>query len=534
MERRNFIGTCAGAAAGMVMGGLARSAQKRPNIVIIMADDMGFSDLGCYSSEIDTPNIDGLAARGMRFTHFYNAARCCPTRASLLTGLYPHQAGMGHMAEGISRDPAYQGYLKEECITIAEALGGRAGYHTLMAGKWHVGAGEGHWPVDRGFEEYFGILGGACNYFRPGRLAKLARNDELVEPGEGFYTTDAFTDHAIDFIREYSQKDGKPYFLYLAYNAPHWPLHAKPEDIEKYRGRYLRGWDFFRQERYERQLEMGLIDEGWPISRRDRATPAWKMLTRGRQEKMAHKMAVYAAMVDCLDQNVGRLLEVIEQTGGLENTLIMFLSDNGACHEWGPFGVDKIPGRGADTGASGPIGSADSYASYGRGWSNLGNTPFRLHKHWTHEGGISTPLITHWPRVIKHKGLIVNQPGHVIDLMATCLDAAGVSYPSTYKSNTIIPLEGKSLVPIFKGRMREGHEAIYWEHEGNRAVRMGKWKLVSDHPFGWRLYDMESDRTELNNLARQNPGIVREMSKKYHTWAKSCGVKWWPYGIVAL
>jgi len=533
MDRRDFLKTAgAGMSIAAPLKGLGRTAPApRPNIVLVMCDDMGFSDVGCYGAEIDTPNINGLAGRGLKFSQFYNAARCCPTRASLLTGLYPHQAGVGHMSEALTRDPAYQGYLRSESVTIAEALG-RAGYHALMAGKWHVGRAEGEWPVDRGFDEYFGILGGACNYYDPGPLATLARNHEKVEAGEDFYSTDAFTDYAIDFINEYNDKDTEPYFLYLAYNAPHWPLHAKPEDIDKYRDRYLDGWDALRRERYERQLELGLIDESWPLSKRDRATPPWNALTRRKKEKLAHKMAVYAAMVDCVDQNVGRLLRAIEGTGELSNTLIMFLSDNGACHEWTALGVDYILGYNARMIAPGPLGTAESFASYGRGWSNVGNTPFRLHKHWTHEGGIATPFIAHWPGAIQPGGM-TDQVGHVIDVMATCLDAAGAEYPDDFNGNDITPLEGKSLLPVFQGGAREGHESICWEHEGNRAIRMGDYKLVSDHPAGWSLYDLVADRTEQRDLAAQNKGLVREMKAKHRAWSKRCGVKPWPLGLIA-
>jgi arylsulfatase len=330
MDRRDFLKTMGAGGALLSMPGAGRAGSsgpaERPNIVLIMADDMGYSDLGCYGSEIETPNLDGLAEDGLKFTQFYNAARCCPTRASLLTGLYPHQAGVGHMVDDRGA-PGYRGHLNRQCVTIAEALK-RGGYHTLMAGKWHVGHGEGMWPVDRGFDEHFGILQGATNYFNPAPRSLLARNRELVEAGQDFYTTDDFTDYAIQFMEDYHGRNGAPFFLYVAYNAPHWPLHARPEDIEKYEGRYMKGWDALREERQQRQLSMGLVDPEWPLSRRDKKAPAWNKVSADKKREMAHKMAVYAAMVDCMDRNIGRVVESVRKTGRMDNTLIMFLSDN--------------------------------------------------------------------------------------------------------------------------------------------------------------------------------------------------------------
>jgi arylsulfatase len=499
----------------------AGSGASRPNLVIIMADDMGYSDLGCYGGEIATPNLDRLARQGLRFSSFYNCARCCPTRASLLTGLYPHQAGVGHMTDE-RKQPGYAGHLSRNCVTLAEALA-PAGYHTLMTGKWHVGRKQGMWPCDRGFERYFGMLIGSNTYFYP---KQLVLDRELVDPGEGFYTTDAFTDYAIEFIRSCRQKDDAPFFLYLAYNAPHWPLHAKPEDIAKYEDRYLGGWDELREERYARMIELGVIDSRWSLSPRDRGTPSWKTVPPGRRQKMARKMAVYAAMVDCMDQNIGRFLAFLEQQGLADNTLVMFLADNGACHEYWAYGMDWIPTTGGIKQAFGEIGSPHSQVSYGRGWSNACNTPFRLHKHWTHEGGIATPFIAAWPGVIAPSGF-TPEPAHVIDLMATCLEAAGASYPGEYNGNPITPLEGKSLLPLFAGRAWDGHEALFWEHEGNRAVRQDEWKLVSDYPGGWELFNLVEDRTEMVNLASQNPERVRSMGDLYQTWADRVGVIPW-------
>ena len=507
-NRREFL-ALAGAGAG------AAAAPRRPNIILIMADDMGFSDLGCYGSEIRTPNLDRLARGGLRFTQFYNTARCCPTRASLLTGLYPHQAGIGHMVANRGT-PAYQGYLNDRCVTIAEAIRG-GGYHALMAGKWHVGEERPHWPLDRGFERYFGLISGASNYWRLDKGRQMARDNEPYTPDSPkFYMTDAFTDNAVKFIGEYGRKPD-PYFLYLAYTSPHWPLHAWPEDIAKYRGKYMKGWDALRRERHERMIAMGIVDRKWPLTPRDPQAPAWETVTDKDERDL--RMAVYAAQIDRMDQNIGRVLAKVKELGQEDNTLILFLADNGGCAE------EKIKGE-----TNAPPGPADSFTSYGLPWANASNTPFRLYKHWVHEGGISTPLIAYWPSVIRKGGGLTSQPGHLVDLMATCLDAGGTPYPKTYKGREVTPLEGKSLLPIFQGRQRAGHEAIYWEHEGNRAVRQGKWKLVSRHPGNWELYDVAADRTEMRDLAGSNPAKVKELAAMYDAWAKRCGVMPWGRG----
>ena len=533
MDRRDFIKTAGLAGSALALSGAtgalpsdAGAAQGiRPNIILIMVDDMGYSDLGCFGSEIETPNIDRLAAGGIKFTQFYNCSRCCPTRASLLTVLYPHQAGIGHMTgpDFDYRGDGYNGRLNDGCVTIPEVLR-ETGYRTYMSGKWHLGEREGELPVDRGFEDYFGILKGVEHYFRP---RKLLRNREQIEPWEGFYTTDAFTDHAIERIRENHNEGNKPYFLYLAYNAPHYPLQAKPEDIEKYKKRYIDGWDRLRAERYGKMVETGIIDGKWALSERDREVPSWDKVPRVLRERMAQKMAVYAAMVDSVDQNIGRLLEAVKLTGQMGNTLILFLSDNGACSERGPWGFNNHVIQGGFDKKDGPLGSAKSFASYGRSWSNASNTPFRLHKHWTHEGGIATPLIAHWPSVIKNPGAVDRRRGHVIDIMSTCLGVAGASYPTSRRGIEITPMEGKSIAPAFEDKPRDEHEIIAWEHEGNRALRRGKWKIVSKHPHKWELYDLEADRTELNNLAKIERPRVEKMAGAYKEWARRCGVKRW-------
>lgn len=529
MNRRQFLQLTAAAGVSSVLPKWLPAARaqsrdaKRPNIVLIMADDMGFSDIGCYGGEVHTPNLDGLAEGGLRFTQFYNGARCCPTRASLLTGLYAHQAGIGHMV-GDRGYPAYQGYLNDRCVTIAEALK-PAGYRTLMSGKWHVGEARPHWPTDRGFDRYFGLISGGANYFDPtkakakGVRRKMALDDQPYEPPkEGFYMTDAFSDHAVKFIDRYG-RDEKPFFLYLPYTAPHWPLHAWPEDIAKYKGKYLKGWDQLREQRRRRMVKMGIIRDTWKLTPRD--TQTWPWADEKDKELMDLKMAVYAAQIERMDYGIGRVLKKIKEIGAEKNTLVMFLADNGGCAEGGPKGFDN-----RKNGL--PPGGVDSYMSYGLSWANAGNTPFRRYKHWVHEGGIATPFIAYWPAVIEKGGALTREVGHIIDVMATCLDAAGAEYPRTHKGKELTPLEGKSLVPIFRDGRRRGHEAIFWEHEGNRAVRQGKWKLVSAHGGPWELYDLEADRTELNNLAGKHSKKVATLKGLYEAWAKRCGVQPWP------
>ncbi len=518
VTRRDFLATAGLAASACALPrAFGAGSEQRPNILVIMADDMGYSDIGCFGGEIHTPNLDALAAGGLRMTQFYNTARCCPSRASLLSGLYSHQTGVGWMAADWDK-PGYRGYLSDRCVTIAEVLR-PAGYTTLMAGKWHVGEERPHWPVDRGFDEYYGLVSGGSNYWRldPGRV--FARNDQaLVPDAPGFYLTDAFTDNALSFLDKYGGKQ-KPFFLYLAYTSPHWPLHAWPEDIQKYRGQYLIGWDELRRRRYQRMIEMGIVKKEWPLSPRDSVAPAWETLSEEKKRDMDLRMAIYAAQVDRMDQNIGRVVRKLRQLGQLDNTLILFLSDNGGCAEGGAFGFDR---------ATGPLGTAESYSSYGLAWANASNTPFRRFKHWVHEGGISTPLIAHWPAVIKACGETTDQPGHIIDLMATCVDVAGAHYPRERDGKQIVPLEGESLAPILREGQRKGHDALYWEHEGNRAVRQGDWKLVSRFPRHWELYNLRQDRTEQHDLAQAQPARVKEMVAMYVAWARRSQVLPWP------
>jgi arylsulfatase A-like enzyme len=534
LTRRSFLKMAIAAAAETAPTGMqAVVKSRRPNILLILADDMGFSDIGCYGSEIDTPNIDGIAQRGLRFTQFYNNARCCPTRASLLTGLYNHQTGIGLMTADLHL-PSYQGELNSECVTMAEVLK-PAGYHTLMCGKWHVAhddpeylSDKRDWPLQRGFERYFGTIAGAGSYYDP---YTLTQDNELIEPDEKeFYYTDAIARHASGLIREYAKK-AEPYFMYAAFTAPHWPLHAQPEDIAKYRERYKGGWDRVREQRHERQIAMGIVDAKWPLTPRDADVPAWA--DAQNKEWEAERMAVYAAQIDRLDRGIGKLLEAVRESGKEEDTLIFFLSDNGGCaeeltSEW------KLPYIPAKTRDGHPVrlgndpqvmpGPEDTYQSYGKPWANASNTPFRLYKHWIHEGGIATPLIACWPRAIHRHNTLTPQTGHIMDFMATVADVGEASYPTTYHGNAILPMEGLSLRPILEGRQRKEHDEICWEHMGNRAIRQRNWKLVSRYPDRWELYDMEADRTEMQNLAEAQPERAAAMKSRWEAWADRCHV----------
>ncbi len=538
----------------------------KPNIILIMSDDMGWSDLGCYGSEISTPNIDRLAKSGVRFTQFYNTARCCPTRATLLTGLYAHQAGIGHMMEDLGSD-AYRGDLNRRCVTIAEVLK-TAGYRTYMTGKWHVtkkvnpknDAERGNWPLQRGFDRFYGTIHGAGSFFDPN---SLARDNSLISPfadpeykSEEFYYTDAITDQATRFIGDHVRDHSdKPFFMYMAYTAPHWPMHAKAADIAKYKGKYDAGYDAIRTARYERLKSLGLIDAKSEMA--PQRGGAWQDVADREYELRC--MEVFAAMIDTLDQGVGRLVTELEKTKQFENTLILFFQDNGGCAEGMGRGAgsngsrqrsvvpslpklaaeylqpDMIPKQTRDgfpvrQGMGILPGGADTYHGYGEAWANVSNTPHREYKHWVHEGGISTPLIAHWPAGIpatRHNAL-ESQPAHLIDLMATCVNLAQANYLKEYQSESIQPMEGVSLVPAFSGKPLNRSQPIFWEHEGNRAIREGDWKLVKKHPGKWELYNISVDRVERHDLALQHADRVATMSKQWQTWAERVGVREWP------
>lgn len=488
---------------------------RRPDIIVILVDDMGFSDIGCYGGEIETPHLDRLAAGGLRFTQFYNAGRCCPTRASLLTGLDPHQVGIGHMTAPPGRplgiEGPYQGYLNDRCVTLAQVLK-PVGYHTLMVGKWHLGSDRREcWPLQRGFDRYYGGLSGAFNYFKPGGDRGMTRGNEPVETDETFYATTTFTEVAIEYIEEATRTDDRPFFLYLAYNAPHWPLNAREEDFRKYRGRYRDGWHALARRRFERQREMGLF--GDDVKPAPLIGPDWSSLPEKQRDDLDAIMAAYAGCIDSIDQNVGRLVARLEKLGRLENTLIFFLSDNGACQERGKFG------KGSEAMVLDPPLETVDGVAIGLYWANACNTPFRLYKHFVHEGGAATPMIAHWPAGIPagRRGSFVRQPGYLPDFMATCLELSGARYPLD------LPVSpGKSLVPLLRGSREPIHpEPLYWEHEGNAALRWGSWKLVREYRKPWELYDLSVDRTELDDLAGTRRDKLEQLVILWEAWARS-------------
>lgn len=536
----------------------AEEAVPRPNFIVILSDDMGYSDIGCYGGEIETPNLDRLARGGLRFTQFYNTGRCCPTRASLLTGLYPHQAGIGHMMED-KGSRGYRGNLNRECRTMAEVLR-TAGYRTYAVGKWHVTqhiAPEGpkkNWPRQRGFDRFYGMLSGAGSFFDP---YSLCRNNKRISPFADpeytpavYYFTDAISDHAVRYLRDHdSGYNDRPFFMYVTYTAAHWPMHALPEDIAKYEGRYDAGYAAVRKARLEKGTRLGVMESYQGVSPQ---AGDWQSVPDKRWE--AAGMEVYAAMVDRMDQGIGKIVTELERTGQLENTLVLYLQDNGGCAE----GMGRRPRKGRLNGPrpsqatlamvpddalcdemipsqtrdgfpvrQGPKvmpGAADTYIGYGKAWANVSNTPFREYKHWVHEGGISTPLVAHWPAGIGTRGEIRRQPSHLIDIAATLYDLAEAKYPQA-----ALPLEGVSLRAAFNNEPFQ-RAAIYWEHEGNRAVRVGNWKLVAKHNEPWELYRIDRDRTESDDLARDYKLKVRELEALYGAWSRRTHVEPWPVG----
>ncbi len=538
------------------------SAAPKPNIIVILSDDMGVSDIGCYGGEINTPTLDRLAANGLRFTQFYNTGRCCPTRASLLSGLYPHQAGVGHMMGDRGAD-GYRGEFSKNAVTIAEALK-PAGYSTYMAGKWHItkdvkgktDVALRNWPRQRGFDRFYGTIHGAGSFWDPNSLTRddsliTPENDAEYQPKNGFYYTDAISDNAVRYIKE-NDKD-KPFFLYVAYTAAHWPLHARETDIAKYKGKYDGGYDAIRQARFKRMQEIGMIGAESKLSP---TVGNWETLEN--KDVALRNMETYAAMVTSMDEGIGRIVKQLKDQDILDNTLILFMQDNGGCQEdflvnrrddgeraaapsagamsKDELQFDMVPKKSRDgfpmrLGPKVMPGPADTYNMYGINWANVSNTPFRLYKHFVHEGGSSSPLIVHWPAAVKAKGEWRKTPGHLIDVMATCMDVSGADYPKTHNGNEIKPMEGKSLVPVFNGKTID-RDALYWEHEKNCAIRVGKWKLVGsgvltdDGPdiSKWELYNMDEDRSELNNLAKSNPEMVQKLHDKYMAYCKRADV----------
>ncbi len=515
---------------------------KPANIILILADDMGYSDIGCFGSEIPTPNIDRIAREGVSFTQGYNCARCCPSRASLLTGLYPHQAGVGHMVTHLGYE-GYEGFLNQRCVTIAEALRA-SGYQTFLSGKWHVGGNyiirdPKTWapddprhpiPTGRGFDEFFGTLAGCGNYYNP---HTLMRNDAFISiEQDDFYYTDAISDEAVRMIDR--AVDGQqPFFLFVSYTAPHWPLHAREEDISRFEGRYQTGWDTLRMERYERLVESKLLDQKWKLSPRDEDSFAWETIRYTEWE--ARRMAVYAAQIFRMDLGIGRILAALERQAIDDKTMIMFMSDNGGCAEFlaedGFVQNLQYPmcnGKWAHVGNNPDIrpGPEDTYMSYDLPWANASNTPFRLFKHWVHEGGISTPILVRWP-VVGARSKYIPTPVHFIDIMPTCLEIAGATYPEEFHGNPIYPLPGESLVSYLRGEKTQRESPLFWEHEGNCAVRSDDWKLVKKFPGDWELYNFEQDRTELHDLSKKNPPLAKQLQQLYNEWAQALKIVPW-------
>ncbi|WP_146502556.1 arylsulfatase [Rubinisphaera italica] len=527
--------------------------RKQPNIILILADDLGYSDLGCYGGEISTPHIDSLAAGGVRFTQLYNSARCCPSRASLMTGLYPSQAGIGDFTTkkpNPKRGPGYLGRFNNECATLAEVLK-PVGYGCYYVGKWHMHPETG--PIKRGFDEFYGYTNDhshdqydADYYFR----LPDDRKKEIDPPAKDFYATDVFNEYALEFIRQ-GQASLKPWFLFLGHSSPHFPIQAPAERADKYETTYRRGWDVLREERYARMQELGLVNgDHWqltprsivPVDRDDIANgypgeqnPAWDELDQDRQYDLARRMAVFAAMVEGVDHGIGQIIDHLKSTNDFENTLILFLSDNGACYEWGPFGFDGKSRLGTTTLRTGDqlreIGGRGTHQSYGSAWANLGNTPFRLYKHFTHEGGISTPMIAHWPAGIEKNSNWVREPAHVMDIMPTLMEVAGATYPETLNDNSITPVEGTSLLPAMRGEHLP-ERAIGFDHQAAHAYRKGDWKAVyakrMPHELKWELYNLADDRCEMNDLAEVYPERLQEMVAEWEDWARHVGVIWKP------
>ncbi len=529
-----------------------RIVPKRPNIIIILADDLGFSDLGCYGGEIHTPNLDYLASRGLRFTNFYNTSRCCPSRTSLLTGLYNHNAGVGEMTTD-EHQPGYRGHITENAVTIAEVLKA-AGYQTAMSGKWHVSntvvqqtpreqlAWLNHqtehplfspieqYPTNRGFDRYFGNIWGVVDYFDPFSL--VSGTTPITTVPKDYYHSDAINDTAVTYIKGFKKTD-KPFFLYVAETAPHWPLMAKPADIAKYKDTYKAGWEAVRVARYNRLIKLGLMDaKNGPLSTRFKNDLDWKNNADSVWDAAA--MSVHAAMVDNMDQGIGRILNALRQTGQLDNTLIVFLSDNGASAEnaakYGP-GFDR-PSETRDgrkiiysVQKAALPGPETTYSSIGDRWANVANTPYRYWKEESFEGGIHTPMIAFWPNGLKVKGgSKTAQIGHVMDFMATFIEMAKTTYPKTYHENQISPIQGLSLIPIFNGKERKAHKALFNEHYGAKYVRYMGWKLVAGHvitggPKNWHLYHIDEDQTETNDLSSKFPDKVPELTHMWQDWA---------------
>ena len=529
----------------------------RPNIVTFLFDDMGFSDLGCFGGEIETPSIDALASGGFRATQFYNTARCCPARASLLTGLYPHQAGIGMM---VYRDygDGYRGGLNDRCVTLAEVLKD-SGYQTMLSGKWHAGHQPHMRPETRGFERFTGIYTHVDSYWKVLPGCEIYRDGELLmEAGrpvnpynseKEFYTTDFFTDTAIDYIDQAAEKPDIPFFLHVCHNAPHFPLEAPDHLIEKYRGRYLKGWDRLKEEKLERMKAMGIVGPGQKMARGtgfDQAEregfnfkppfdteeiPKWDEHNENQKEELDFRRAMYAAQIERLDENIGRVTEHLKKKELLDNTLILIMSDNGCSGELGFYGMNWPQYR---------ISNYEEWRtrggwsiSQGQCWASLSNTPLRKYKIFVHEGGIGSPFIAHWPKGISEPGRICSdQTFHLIDIMPTLCDVAGAVYPEERSGRRTTPVQGRSMVPWLtdSGKAEEAR-TLYWQHEVNAAIRQGNWKLVTSDdrkPDRWELYDLTEDRSESDDLSGDQPQRVEQMKAQWREWAENSDVLPWP------
>lgn len=541
---------------------MIHGAEKRPNLLIILADDLGWSDPGCYGGEIRTPNLDALADGGLRFTQTYTSARCVPSRASLLTGLYPHQAGLGWFTGCQVDTPGHKGRLSDHCVTLPEVLK-TAGYATLASGKWHV-AEPG--PVARGFDEFYGFVHGyAIDSWNPDMMVRLPEGRPQRHYAEGeYYATTAITDHALDFL-DTAREEAKPWLLYLGYQAPHFPLQAPPEKVASYVPVYEKGWDVLRAERLERMKALGIHPEDMDLPPRspiddpaaaarvgsatvDGMNPAWDDLPAERRADLARRMAAFAAMVECMDEQIGRVVDSLRENGELDNTLILFLSDNGACAEWEPFGFDMNPEafRDAQPGcgiaintmrepnilhrgeALTAMGGPDSMFSYGSAWANLCNTPLWLYKHYAHEGGVRTPMIAHWPAGIAEAGGWSHHLLHLMDILPTAVELSGAKYPRRFKGHDILPMEGRSILPALTGGADKPRTLIF-EHERNAAIREGKWKLVGVAVIEgegfrsgarWQLHDIETDPAEQVDLTEEFPGIAARLRARFFEEAR--------------
>ena len=527
---------------------------QRPNIIILFADDLGYSDIGCFGGEIETPNLDRLAAGGVRFTQFYNAGRCCPARASLLTGLYPHQAGVGMMVYR-NWGAGYRGFLNQRCVTYAKVLGA-SGYQTMMTGKWHSGHMPGSLPEERGFQRFTGVYLHIDSYWKVLRNCDVYRDGEILiaaqenpvnpyRPDEAFYTTDFFTDAALDYLDQALQQPEKPFLLQVNYNAPHFPLEAPDHLIEKYRGSYLAGWDELRKEKLARMKKMGLLPSKQllpsglsNVGQRvphlpfkdlvdSDPLPLWKELSSRDQEELDFRRAIYAAQIDRMDENIGRIVTWLEENGALENTLILFFSDNGSSGELGLFGMNWHQHKSSNYEQWRKKGGWS--ISQGQCWANYSNTPLRKYKQYVHEGGIASPFIAHWPKGIDGGGRILgDQSFHLIDIMPSLCEVAETAYPSEFNERDIIPAPGISMVPYWRGSETAVRErTLFWQHMDHSAVRQGDWKLVTlndRNATGWELYDLSSDRSETANLIEKYPEVAKNLRDRWNAWAVQSNV----------